>query len=155
MPPASAKTRRLLIALWLPVAASVITCIVLPILGARSFHTEFRQAYSAESHLRLLAPQLPGPIFTLLTSSAFLLAVIFRKRLPWWLWLVPLLGVVYTRQAVRGTGLSHDFSHTVFNECSSIYGTWISSACIIAAAALLASAAITRHAQRLPAPPAA
>lgn len=39
MPPFSPKTRRILIALWLLVAASAITRIVLPILGAKSFHT--------------------------------------------------------------------------------------------------------------------
>jgi len=141
--PSPTRTRSILITLWLLVAIATITCIVLPIIGAGAFFSKFSLRYSVGVHLRLLAPQLIGPVFTLLASLALLLTVIFRKHLPWWLWLIPLLGPPFTVHVVRESGVSHDFSHTVFNECSSIYGTWITSASTIAGAALLTSA-VTR-----------
>jgi hypothetical protein len=153
MPPAAAKTRLVTLVLWLPVAVATVTCIILPVIGARGYFPKFKQPYSAEYHVRLLAPQLIGPVFTLLTSLALLLAVIFRKRLPWWLWLIPLIGAPYTIHAVNQTGISHDFSHAVFDQCSGIYGNWITCISIFAGAALLAIALLARRDQRRPLPP--
>jgi hypothetical protein len=153
MPPAAAKTRLVTLVLWLSVAVATVTCIVLPVIGARNFFPEFKQPYSAEGHIRLLAPQLIGPVFTLLASFPLLLGVKLRKHLPWWLWLIPLIGAPYTIHAVNQTGISHDFSHAVFDQCSGIYGNWITSASTVSAAALLTIAFLARRDQRRPLPP--
>lgn len=69
--------------LWLLVAASVITCITLPVMGASSFFSAFKVTYSASLHSRLLAEQLAGPVFTLSISLPILFAVLRRKHIAW------------------------------------------------------------------------
>lgn len=142
----STSARIRICCIWLVIAASAITCIALPVMGANSFFSTFKVTHSANVHSRLLAEQLAGPVFTLSISFSLLLAVMLRKRIAWWLWLVPLIGPVYTTKAVGG--LSHDFSHAVFQECSEIYGSWISGACILAGVALVVIALLAFIDQR-------
>lgn len=130
------------ITLGLLVVASSLACIVLPTIGASNYFAEFKQPYSARMHFEILGEQLAGPVFTFLLSSALVALVILRKRLGWWMWLAALIGPIYTARAVGG--LSHDFSHTVFRECSGIYGTWISGLCILGGASMAALALLTR-----------
>ena len=134
--------RPIKISLGLLVVASSLACIVLPAIGANGFFAEFKQPYSVRTHFEILGGQLVGPGYTFLLSSVLVGLVILRKRLSWWLWLAALVGPIYTASAVGG--LSHDFSHTVFQECSGIYGTWISGLCILGGASLVVLAYLTR-----------
>jgi len=129
--------------LGLLVIASSLGCIVLPSIGARGFFAAFNQPYSAEVHFRLLAGQIVGPTYTLLLSSWFTIMVFLDKRVAWWIWLTVLVGPIYTALAVGG--LSHDFSHSVFNECSGIYGTWIAGLCLIGVTLLVSLALLTHY----------
>jgi hypothetical protein len=100
------------------VIASSLACIVLPSIGAYSFFAAFQVPYSRELHIRLLAVQIVGPGYTFLLSSWLTMMVFLDKRVSWWVWLTALVGPLYTALSVGG--LSHDFSHSVFNECSVI-----------------------------------
>ncbi len=138
--------RAIKITLGLLVVASSLACIVLPTIGSSNFFAEFKQPYSARMHFEILGEQLVGPGYTFLLSSALVALVILRKRLGWWMWFAALVGPIYTACAVGG--LSHDFSHAVFHECSGIYGTWISGLCILGGASLVALALLTRCCRR-------
>ena len=131
------------ISLGLLVTASSLACIVLPSLGAHGFFAAFEQPYSAELHLRLLAGQIVGASYTLLLASWFTIMLFLDKRVSWRVWLVALIGGIYEALAVGG--LSHDFSHSVFEGCSGIYGTWITAPCILGVASLVLLAFLTRY----------
>ena len=96
-----------------------------------------------EAYCRILAGQLVGPLFTILLSSTLLILASLHERLVWWLWLVVLAGPAHTAFAVGG--LRHDFRHTVFGECSGIYGTWIDVLCVLGAASIFLLAIVTRR----------
>jgi hypothetical protein len=134
------------IGLGLLVIASSLACIVLPSIGAHGFFAAFNQPYSGEAHIRLLAGQIVGPSYTLVLSSWFTIMVFLDKRVSWWVWLTALVGPIYTSLAVGG--LSHDFSHSVFKECSGIYGTWIDGLCILGIVSLVILAVLTRYSGR-------
>ena len=128
--------------LGLLVVASSLACLLLPILGVHGYFAEFNLPYSADEHFRLLAGQVVGPGFTLLVTGSLFVLVILRRRVAWWMWLTVLIGPIYTAHAVGG--LSHDFSHTVFNRCGSIYGNCIVVFCILSGASLILLAILTR-----------
>lgn len=134
------------IGLCLVVIASSLSCIVLPSVGAHGVFAAFNRPYSGEAYLRLLAGQIVGPGYTLLLSSWFTINVFLDKRISWWVWLTALVGPIYTELAVGG--LSHDFSHSVFKECSGIYGTWIAGLCILGIVSLVLLAVLTRYTGR-------
>lgn len=134
------------ICLWLLTAISAVGCIILPIIGADGIFREFGWPYSAEVHFQLLGEQIIGPAYTLLLSSALITVVLLRKHLVWWFWLTVLVGPLYTAQAVGG--LSHDFSHTVFKECSGIYGSWITVLSTLAIVSLILLAGLSRFCER-------
>ncbi len=142
IPMHSQPHRFLKICLGLLVVASATASIVLPTIGAQNFFVEFQQPYSASVHSQLLGEQVVGPVYTLLLSSIFIMLLFLRKRLIWWLWLTVLLGPIYTVRAVGGRG--HDFSHTVFQECSGIYGTWILGLSLLGSVSLILLAILTR-----------
>jgi hypothetical protein len=134
------------ISLGILVIASSLASIVLPCIGAHGFFAAFNQPYSAETHLRLLAVQIVGPGYTLVLSTWFIIIVFLDKRVSWWIWLIALVGPIYTALAVGG--LSHDFSHSVFKECSGIYGTWITGLSILGVVSLVSLAVLTRYSLR-------
>jgi hypothetical protein len=138
----SEPERSIKISLGLLVVASSIACIVLPVIGANGFFARFKQPYSTRTHFEILGGQLVGPVYTLLLSSVLIGLIMLRKRLSWWLWLAALVGPIHTARAVGG--FRHDFSHTVFQECSGIYGTWIDGLCIVGGASLVVLAYLTR-----------
>lgn len=137
--------RVLIFSLWLLVAASAIGCMVLPVMGANSFFSEFKVPYSKSMHFQILADQLVGPAFTLLFSSA-LMVLLGRKRLKWWLWFVALVGPLYTVRAA--SIVAHDFSHTVFDECGGVYGIWLGWICALSGGLLAAIALLACFDQR-------
>ena len=94
-------------------------CVALPIIGANSFFLNFRIPYSASAHARLLGGQLVGPLLTAALCILLLWSFGRKKILPWWIAAIGLVGSIYTPLAVGPC--SHDFSHTVFSECSDIY----------------------------------
>ena len=142
----SSKAIRLLVfSLWLLVAASAIGCLALPLIGASSFFSEFKVPYSKSVHFQLLADQLVGPVFTLLYSSS-LMVLLSRKRIKWWLWVIALIGPAYTARAA--SAVSHDFSHTVFDECSEIYGIWLGWICTLSGVLLAVIALLACFDQR-------
>ena len=127
--------RSLKISLGLLVIASSLACMILPAIGVKHYFTAFQMPYSSSVYFDLLVWQLIGPTFTLLLSSLFVTRVIIHKHLAWWLWLTVLVGPIYTAYAVGG--LSHDFSHAVFKQCSGVYGDWINGFCILGGASLI------------------
>jgi len=134
------------ISLGIIAIASSLACIALPYIGACSFFAAFSRPYSAELNLQLLAGQIVGPSYTFLLSGWFTIMVFLHKRVAWWVWLTVLVGPIYTSLAVGG--LSHDFSHSVFKECSGIYGTWITGLCIVCAASLVSLSVLTFYSGR-------
>lgn len=127
--------RFLIVFLWLLLACSMLTCCVFGVIGAQGYFSEFKTPYSTEMHAELLGYQLIGPIYTLLFGS-FLAFLLFRgKRVSGWLWLLALIGPVYTTKAVDK--FSHDLSHVVFHECSGIYGTWFLGLSVVSGVCLL------------------
>jgi len=97
--------------------------IAFVILGIRGYGEAFRVSLPAWDLFMILGEQLAGPLYTLAFAILFLWLGLAGKRFPWWMGLAGLLGPVYTPTAVGG--LSHDFSHVVFESCSGVYGTWI------------------------------
>lgn len=100
-------------------------CIYLPVRGASTFFTEFSVPYSASEHASMIVRQSIGPALSIFTCLALIFLMRMRRRLSYWL--LPLLpiGPLYTIS--RSSVCSHEFSHTVFKECSSFYGTVIES----------------------------
>ena len=94
-------------------------CVALPIIGANTFFSNFRIPYSASAHATLLGGQLIGPLFSVVLCCVLLWSFVIRKLFPWWIAAIGLIGSIYTPFAVGPC--SHDFSHTVFSECSDIY----------------------------------
>ena len=134
------------IILLLLVIASSIACVIFPVIGARNYFTAFRTPYSASLHYSILGEQLVGPVYTLLLSLALMFLLLCRKRIAWWLWLIGVMGPIYTIHT--GGALSHEFSHAVFNECSGIYGSWIGWLSIVGGSSLIILAIVTKIADR-------
>lgn len=76
---------------------------------------------------KMLGEQLIGPLCTLPFAAVFLILLLTKKHLPWWLGLPALLGPIYT---VKVAGLlSQEFSYLVFQQEEDIYGQiilWLS-----------------------------
>lgn len=108
---------------------SAAACIVLPVIGANSFFSNFRVPYSVSAHFELLSSQLVGPVFTVAFCIVLLWSFSHRKYFPWWIASVGLLGSIYPPLAVGSR--SHDFSHSVFAECSNVYGSVIGWLCVL------------------------
>lgn len=138
--------RKSKIAICVMLILLTVSCIVLPFIGLRGFFTEFRVPYSSQVYLQLLGGQLMGPIFTLLFSALLLMTIHFRKRMAWWIGLISGVGPIYTTMAVGG--LSHDFSHTVFKQCSEIYGQFIEWFSISSGVLIIAFCILERINQR-------
>lgn len=128
-------------------AASAVACIVMPVLGVQRVFEEFRVPYSARVHAEILIKQTVGPVYTLLVVlPCAVLSLVSKKRIPWWLWLLGVLGPVYT--VSRAQMVAHEFSHTLFRECSDVYGAWISGICVIGGSALIALTGIALRERR-------
>jgi hypothetical protein len=111
----------------------------MPALAVRDVFNEFGVPYSMLEHARILAEQWVGPVYTLLVVlPCGTLSLVGKKRIPWWSWLLGMVGPIYT--VFAASGISHDFSHTLFQECSGIYGGWIQGLCIAGGLALAALA---------------
>jgi hypothetical protein len=120
----------------------------MPTLGVLDFFREFRIPYSRVVHARILAEQLVGPIYTLLVVlPCAAMSLVGRKHIPGGSWLLGLAGPVYTVFAAGG--ISHDFSHTLFQECSGIYGEWIRGICLAGGLAMAVLAGMAFHARRM------
>ena len=71
----------------------------------------------------MIVKQTIGPALSIFTCLALIFVIWKRCRLSNWLLLLLPVGPVYTISAIDY--FAHDFSHSVFNECSSIYGSVI------------------------------
>jgi hypothetical protein len=100
-------------------------CIYLPVRGASTFFTEFRVPYSVSEHASMIVKQSIGPALTIFTCLALIFLMRIRRR--WSYWLFPLLPIGPLYIISHSSVCSHEFSHTVFEECSSFYGTVIES----------------------------
>jgi hypothetical protein len=126
---------------------SAVACVVLPIIGANSFFSNFRIPYSGSAHARLLGGQLVGPLFTIALCSLLLWSFARKKILPWWIAAIGLIGSIYAPFAVGPC--SHDFSHTVFSECSDIYVYVIGWLSAVSGLALFATCLLMRAEKRI------
>ncbi len=121
-------------------------CILLPLLGLLGFSREFDTALSFGDSLRVAGPQLVGPVLMLSISLWTLLATARKRLIPYWTILIGLLAVFYTPQQVGG--LSHDFSHAVFNQCSGIYGSFVLWLCVTTGLAFVGVWCLDSHRRR-------
>ena len=121
---------------------ATVACMILPVIGTNGFFTEFRLPYSQAVYSRLLGGQLVGPIFTLAFLGFLLLSIARNIDFPWWITALGLIGPIYSRHAVGSC--SHDFSHTVFSECSETYGDVIGWLCVVSGIALIAISILMR-----------
>ncbi len=119
--PLQAKSRNTITASLLLLV--VIANIASVVWGVSRYGEAFRLPLPTWDAFRILAEQLAGPVYTLAFAILFLWVGLASRRIAWWMGLAGLLGPIYTPTAVGG--LSHDFSHVVFQSCSGIYGTWI------------------------------
>jgi hypothetical protein len=120
----------------------ITACIILPIWGVQDFAKHFHVVMSRGDETVLLVKQLTGPVFLFLVAGWILVSTFRRKRLPLWQIGLTALGVIYTMYAVGGC--SHDFSHTVFHECSDIYGIFIGGFALSSGACLIAALVVDR-----------
>ena len=125
---------------------SAAACVALPVVGANSFFSNFRIPYSVSAHARLLGGQLVGPLFAVAICSLLLWSFARAKIVPWWIAAFGLIGQIYTPFAVGPC--SHDFSHTVFSECSDIYVYVIGWLSALSGLALFATCLLMRAEQK-------
>ncbi len=76
---------------------------------------------------RILAEQMAGPVLMILVTASMFVLILRQREIHWLIGLLGLIGVVYAGRS--SAAVSHDFSHTVFHECSYVYGNTISWAC--------------------------
>lgn len=115
--------KRLQATLCLAVIALSAATVVLTVIGSIRYFDSFGIPYDARGHATLLVRLLAGSAVTLPVAVVLLILTLRGMRFPRWFVLIGALSAVFSSSLP--TGIGHDFSHAVFEECSDKYGTVI------------------------------
>ncbi|MCP5543170.1 MAG: hypothetical protein H7A49_04610 [Akkermansiaceae bacterium] len=108
---------------------SALACIGLPIAGATGYGEEFDVHVDWGTLIRLLVPQLIGPLFLSMLGVAILIVLALRQRVPRFIVLFTLVGALFT--SMKSGDVSHEFDHVLFDECAGPYGSVIWCLCMV------------------------